>query len=134
MIVKLLKTVAILSTTVLISGCFETRPTAPPTKAEFHLACVNLLVQGRSSKNVSVSPSEIVPACKCLAEQIEKSNDPEFQVRVSRAFIDADGDVKAVEVNIKALMNSFPVDSAEYLIEKSKIDEFERRAPNCNKH
>jgi hypothetical protein len=131
---KFLPTIAVLGAMVLLTGCFESKPTAPPTKAEFHLACVRLLVQGHADKSTSVSPAYIVSVCNCLAEQIQKSEDPEFRLRVQRAFVDADGDVKTADANAKAYLKSLAADSAEYLIEKSKQDELERRAKFCNKN
>jgi hypothetical protein len=131
---NILRTAVFLGTTMLLAGCFESTPATPPTDAEFHMACVKLFVQSNSKSSTTLGSSDIVPVCKCLAEQIRKSKDPEFQIRISRAFVDSGGDDKIATEMTKSYMNTFPVGSAEYLIEKSKIDELEHNAKNCNMH
>jgi hypothetical protein len=119
----------ILSTVVLLAGCFDSTPPTPPTDAEFQLACAKIGAATRSN----ISYSSIVPACNCFAELIKKSGDLEFQQRMYRAIIDADGDAKAADANAKSYMKSFPENSGEYLVEKSKIDTVEAGSKACEK-
>jgi hypothetical protein len=126
----------IFSTVVLLAGCFDSTPPTPrtpPTDAEFHLACVKVFVQGNSSKATTLGFAEIVPVCKCIAAQLQKIDDPDFRLRMLRAFIDADGDPKMVDKNAKSVMNSLTKDSAEYLIEKSKIEGTDHIGTFCRK-
>jgi hypothetical protein len=107
----------------LLSGCFES---APPTDAEFHLACVRAITAVKKN-----NPSSIVPTCNCIIMQIQKSDDPAFALRIRHAFFDNLEAPLAIDAATKAYRNSFPENSAEYLIEQAKLDSFSSGLKTC---